>query len=101
MTIEELLKLGEKIWGKEKLSLGEIIVRMGKVFGDICRFERNAIKDKGKHTDKELKKEMGNIIFSTIKWCKDLGYNPTDCIKEAIRCQKKGARELLKQQGRD
>jgi len=96
MTIKKLLALGQKIWKKEKLSLGEIIVRMGKVFGDICRFERNAIKDKDKHTDKELKKEMGNIIFSTIKWCKDLGYDPEDCINEAIKCQKKGARELKK-----
>lgn len=68
---------------------------MGKVFGDICRFERNAIKDKDKHTDKELKKEMGNLIFSTIKWCKDLGYDPTDCINEAIKCQKKFTKRIL------
>ena len=94
MTIDELLVLGEKIWGKKKLSLSEIIVRMGKVFGDICRFERNAVKDKDKHTDKELKKEMGNMIFSTIKWCKDLDYDPTDCIKEAIKCQKKFTKRI-------
>lgn len=94
MTIEELSKLGEKIWGKKKLSLSEIIVKMGKVFGDICRWERNALKDKKIHNDKELKKEMGNLIFSTIKWCKDLGYDPTDCIKEAIKCQKKFTKRI-------
>lgn len=89
MEIKELLKYGRRIWGKKKLSLGEIIVRMGKVFGDICRWERNVVKDKSIHTDEELKKEMGNIIFSTICWCDDLGYDPEECINIAIDCQEK------------
>lgn len=89
MEIESLLKQGREIWKKEKLSLSQIIVRMGKVFGDICQWERNAPKDKKLHTKKELKKELGNIIFSTIRWCDDLGFDPKDCIKEAIRAQKK------------
>ena len=71
------------------MSLSQIIVRMGKVFGDICRWERDAIKDKSVHNEEELKKELGNIIFSTIRWCDDLGFDPEDCIKEAIECQKK------------
>ncbi len=61
---------------------------MGKVFGDICRYERNAPKDVAMHTDDELKKELGNMIFSTIRWCDDLGYDPEDCIQKAIECQK-------------
>lgn len=88
MNIENLLKSGKEIWGDQKLTLSQIIVRMGKVYGDICRWERNAEKDKQTHTDEELKKELGNIIFSTIKWCDDLGYNPEDCINIAIECQK-------------
>lgn len=62
---------------------------MGKVFGDICRRERNASKDMITHTDEELQKELGNIIFSTIRRCDDLGYNPEECIQKAIACQKK------------
>lgn len=89
MEIKQLLKQGREIWGQEKPSLAQIIIRMEKVFGDICRWERNAKKDKAQHTDKELKKEMGNIIFSTIRWCDDLGYDPEECIKRAIECQKK------------
>ncbi len=89
MEIKELLKIGREIWGEKKLSLSQIIVRMGKVFGDICRWERNEPKDKNTHTDEELKKELGNIIFSTIRWCDDLGYDPEDCIRLAIECQKK------------
>ena len=61
---------------------------MGKVFGDICRWQRNAKKDVAAHTDDELKKELGNIIFSTIRWCDDLGYDPEECIDLAIKSQK-------------
>ncbi|MFH1503654.1 MAG: hypothetical protein ABIE36_03280 [Candidatus Diapherotrites archaeon] len=97
MIINELLKRSREIWGDERLSLSEIIVRMGKVFGDICRYERNAIKDSDLHNDSEIKKELGNIIFSTIRWCDDLGYSPEECISEAILCQEKGAEKLKKE----
>lgn len=89
MEIKELLKIGRDIWGNDRCNLSQVIVRMGKVFGDICRWERNERKDKQFHTDEELKKELGNIIFSTIRWCDDLGYEPEGCINSAIECQKK------------
>ena len=93
MKIKELLKKSRNIWGGEKLSLAQIIVRTGKVFGDICRFERNAEKDKKTHNDYELKKELGNMIFSNIRWCDDLGYDPEECIKIAIECQERFVKE--------
>lgn len=89
MEIKNLLKQSQEIWSGQKLNLSQIIVRLGKVFGDICRWERDAIKDKDVHTDDDLKKELGNIIFSTIRWCDDLGYDPEECIQIAIECQKK------------
>ena len=89
MEIQILLKQGRQIWGDEKLNLEQIIVRLGKVFGDICRWQRDAAKDKKTHTDEELKKELGNIIFATIRWCDDLGYDPKECINLAMECQKK------------
>jgi len=88
MEIKQLLKIAKDIWGDEKLPLSQIIVRLGKVFGDICRWERNEPKDKEFHTDEELKKEMGNLIFSGIKFCDELGYDPEECINLAIECQK-------------
>lgn len=94
MEIKELLNKGRDIWGDEKLNLNEIIVRLGKVFGDICRWERNYKRDEVFHNEDELKKELGNIIFSTIRWCDDLGYNPEECINLAIKAQKKLSREL-------
>jgi hypothetical protein len=89
MEIKELLQTAREVWGNQKLTLSQIIVRMGKIFGDICRWERNAEKDKIIHTDEELKKELGNIFFSTIRWCDELGYDPEECIKIAIECQEK------------
>lgn len=89
MEIKNLLEEGRAIWGNQKLPLGQIIVRMGKTFGDICRWERGAPKDEATHTDQELKKELGNIIFSTIRWCDDLGYDPEECIALAIECQER------------
>jgi hypothetical protein len=89
MEIKNLLKESREIWGDEKLTLNRIIVLMGKIFGDLCRFERNAIKDKNVHNDEDLKKELGNIIFSTIRWCDDLGYDPEECISIAKEVQEK------------
>ncbi len=88
MDIRDLLKQSRDIWGEKKNTLPQIISRMGKVFGDICKWDRDAVKDKKTHTDDELKKELGNIIFSTIRWCDDLGYNPEECIEKAVECQK-------------
>ncbi|MFA6047908.1 MAG: hypothetical protein WCV59_04985 [Parcubacteria group bacterium] len=88
MEIKSLLQTSREIWGGKKLSLGEIIVRTGKIFGDICRWERDAAKDKDTHTEEEIKKELGNMIFCTIKWYDDLGYDPEECIELAIECQK-------------
>jgi len=96
MEIKELLEKSRTIWGTDKLSLAQIIVRMGKVFGDLCRWERNAEKDKKTHNDYELKKELGNMIFSNIRWCDDLGYDPQECIKIAIECQEKFVKENIK-----
>lgn len=89
MEIKQLLKTGRELWSDQKMTLSHIIVSLGKVFGDICRWERDATKDKSTHTDEELKKELGNVIFSTIRWCDDLGYDPEECVNLAIACQKK------------
>lgn len=86
MTIEELLKESRLIWGDQKLTLEEIIVRQGVAIGDIHRYARDKVE--GTSTDEdELKKELGNIIFSTIRWCDDLGYSPEDCIELAKKAQ--------------
>lgn len=93
MTIPELKSEARAIWGEEKLTLSQIIVRLGVSIGDLCRWERNANKDQPKRTETELKKELGNIIFSTIRWCDDLGLDPEECISVAKAAQRKFAQE--------
>lgn len=86
MSIDELLKEARRIWGDDKLTLEEIIIRQGVTIGDVHRYARDTAE--GKATDEaELKKELGNIIFSTIRWCDDLGYSPEECIKLAQQAQ--------------
>ncbi len=89
MDINTILKKQREIWWDEKLKLWEIIVVMWKVFWDICRRERNAPKDVDVHNDDELKKELWNIIISTVRWCDDLGYTPEECIEKAFLAQQK------------
>jgi hypothetical protein len=88
VTIDELLAEARKIWGDKKLPLEQIIIRHGVVTGDMNRYARDAAE--GKPTDEaELKKELGNIIFSTIRWCDDLGYSPEECIELAKQAQRR------------
>jgi hypothetical protein len=93
MEIKEILVESREIWGASKLDLGQIIVRYGKVFGDICRWERNEKKSDRESPD-DLKKELGNMIVSTIRWCDDLGYDPEECVKMAVEVQKKYQKDV-------
>lgn len=91
MDIQQLLQESRAIWGDQKLTLEEIIIRQGVAVGDIHRYARD--KADGKPVDEaELKKELGNIIFSTIRWCDDLGYSPEECIELAKQAQAKFAK---------
>lgn len=88
MDIQQILKEARAIWDGDKLNLSQMIVRMGKVFGDICRYERNERTTDREGGENELKKELGNVIVSTIRWCDDLGYDPEECINIALEAQK-------------
>lgn len=86
MDTTDLLRRGREIWGDEKLSLDEVSVRLQVVVGDIARYARD--RAEGRAVDAaELKKEMGNIIFSTIRWCDDVGLKPEECIELAMKAQ--------------
>lgn len=93
MTIQELRTEARSIWGEQKMTLEQILIHLGVVYGDLCRWERNAKKDSAKHSREELEKEFGNILFSVIRWCGDLEMNPEECIARAIASQKKFVQE--------
>ncbi len=88
MDTRQILSESRKIWGDKKCVLSQIIVRMGKVFGDICRYERNERPTDRAGGEAELKKELGNMIVSNIRWCDDLGFDPEECINIALEAQK-------------
>lgn len=87
MDIKTLLRDGRTVWGDQKLTLSEIVVRLNVSLGDIARIARNSDKDRVAFTQGDLERELGNIIFSTIRWCDDLGFDPEVCIEKAKKCQ--------------
>jgi len=87
MTISDLQTEARRIW-PEKMGVRGIAIAMGVVYGDICRQARDK-----PWPDDELEKELGNMIFSTIRWCGDLGFDPEECIRRAVACQEKFVQE--------
>lgn len=90
-----------QIWGDDKLSSPDIAVRLMVTVGDIARLARDypwlglALPDHdGYRGDavKSLKKELGNVLFSTIRWIDDLGLDVLECIDLAIEAQEKFAK---------
>lgn len=86
MIVEGLLKEARRIWGDQKLTLDEILIRLGVTVGDLHRIARDRVEGPA-HDEAELKKELGNIIFSMVRWCDDLGYTPEECIELAKQAQ--------------
>lgn len=88
MNIDELLKKERQIWGNDKQAIEHIVVCMGKTYGDISAQARAKIED-GEFDATELKKELGNMIASTVRWIDDLGFDVQECLKLALDSQKK------------
>ncbi len=89
-SVKELLAKGREIWGDRRMTLPEIAVAMGVVYGDICRVARDGY-DPVPGPWSEVSKEFGNMILSTIRWASDCGLDPNACIDVAIEAQKRFA----------
>lgn len=99
MSIKYLLREGREIWGSSrKHDLIEVTIRLMVGLGDIARVARSfpslvAAPEESICTDKymvargEIQKELGNLIFSTIRFCDDLGFDPEECIESAKQAQ--------------
>ncbi|MGZ6005358.1 MAG: hypothetical protein ACXWLH_04375 [Candidatus Saccharimonadales bacterium] len=88
MNLDELLKRERQIWGDNQQAIEHIVVCMGKTFGDISAQARAKI-EKGEFDAIELKKELGNMIASTVRWVDDLGFDIQECINLALQSQQK------------
>ena len=89
---------GRQIWGEQRLTLPEITVRLMVGVGDLARAVRrgtwadNDLDAEREALRHEVKKELGNIIFSTIRWIDDLGLDVLECLDLAIEAQEKFAK---------
>ncbi|HTE22657.1 MAG TPA: hypothetical protein VK674_06475 [Candidatus Limnocylindria bacterium] len=93
MRVEDLLKRARELW-PGKMTDQEVAIAMGVVYGEICRYVRDRSEGR-KVDDAEIKKELGNMLFSTIRWCDDMGLAPEECIKLAVEAQEKYVRKKL------
>lgn len=84
---------GRQIWGNDKLMLSGIVVRLVVGVGDLARLARGRPGStyELQEWDRDLKKELGNVIFSTIRWVDDLGLDVLECLDLAIEAQEKFA----------
>lgn len=99
--LRALLVQGRQIWGDTIHPLSDIVPRLMVGVGDLARLQRDrpmAMERRpvnmGPDPQKlvELKKELGNIIFSTIRWIDDLGLDVLECLDLAIEAQEKFAK---------
>lgn len=95
---------GRQIWGERRHTLPEIVLRLMVGVGDLARDARDYPSLSGapasehpiatglnEHVREQLKKELGNVIFSTIRWIDDLGLDALECLDLAIEAQEKFA----------
>lgn len=98
---------GRQIWGEDRLTLPAIVIRLTVGVGDLARLARGgapvvsaspalpssqAAVDARTSWERELKKELGNILFSTVRWVDDLGLDVLECLDLAIEAQEKFAK---------
>ena len=88
MSIDDIATTAHKIWGDKQMDLPHIALAAETVCGDIARQARNSIE--GQPVDQAaLKKELGNLISSSVRWCGDLGFDVQECIRISQEAQAK------------
>lgn len=98
--LQALRLQGRQIWGDDKLTLEKIALRFMVSVGDLTRVARDyaGAPLSSSHgavavgVNNELKKELGNVVFSTIRWIDDLGLDVMECLDLAIEAQEKFAK---------
>jgi hypothetical protein len=83
-----------QIWGTDTLTLPQIVLRLMVGVGDLARIARNGVPPLSDGAialgvRAEIKKELGNVVFSTIRWIDDLGLDVLECLDLAIEAQEK------------
>jgi len=91
---------GRQIWGGTRHTLPEIVLRLTVGVGDLARVARDgylpgfdpaADQELVEGRRRELKKELGNVLFSVVRWIDDLGFDVMECIDLSVEAQEKFA----------
>jgi hypothetical protein len=87
---------GRQIWGTESTPLfemalwlrvsAEVLARLSRDFPDRPMVASARDVDAGRI---KLQRELGDIIFSAIRWIEDLGFDARECLDFAIEAQEK------------
>jgi len=83
----DILRAGREIWGSDPMSLTHVAACAAVVAGDIARIARDAIEGAG--SDEGVARELGNLIVSAVRWADDLGFDPAQCVQEALSAQQR------------
>lgn len=89
--LQALRVQGRQIWGDTRHTLPEILVRLTVGVGDLARRARDNPTGSMGVDREDLKKELGNIVFSMVRWIDDLGLDVLECLDLAIEAQEKFA----------
>lgn len=89
-----------QIWGERPQGyehIDRMAVRLMVGVGDLARLARDGYPHHGTNEDREryhreVQKELGNVVFSMIRWIDDLGYDVLGCLDLAIEAQEKFAK---------
>jgi hypothetical protein len=92
MELNDLVRRARELW-PTVTDEQEMAIALGVIYGDICRYVRD--HQEGKEVDEtELKKELGNLIFSTLRRIDDRGFSAQECMKLAIEANERYAKKF-------
>lgn len=92
MNLDDLTKRARELW-PTITDEQEMAIALGVIYGDICRYVRD--HSEGKQVDEaELKKELGNLIFSTLRRIDDRGFGAEEYMKLAIEANESYVKKL-------
>jgi hypothetical protein len=85
--ISALRVQGKQVWGNGRFSTKEVLDRM--IEGSRERLAPLANVDVlSEEVRSGVKKELGLLLFSTIRWIDDLGFDALECLDLAVEAKK-------------
>lgn len=90
--VQTILREGRSIWNGvpvcgEPVSVPTIAIVLGKIHGDLCYQARRVLEGRDASTD-DLRRELGNLITTAVRWVDDLGFDIDDCLQASYTAQR-------------